>query len=1254
MGRRQRRAGPSEQPEQIGRYPIVGELGRGGMGVVYMGRDPTLDRPVAIKILPAALSIDEDRTAGFIREAKILAALNHPNIATIHSLEEADGRVFLILELIEGPTLEERLVREGMATAEALSIGAQIARALEAAHERGVVHRDLKPANIKITPGGLVKVLDFGIATMALAGGPEQAKGEQQGVIGTPGYMSPEQFDGKSVDHLSDVWAFGCVLYECLTGVRAFEGRNLFETMFRTMERDPDWSALPHDLPEALTSLLERCLAKQPAHRPESVAEVRLQIDELLVSRAGPVSWHRPASAAVVDDPGRAHNLPNRLTTFIGREQHLDEIEELIGRHRLVTLIGAGGSGKTRLALETAGRMLERFPGGVWLIDLAPLREGAALVPAVAAALDVKEQRGKTARESLFAYLAGRQLLLILDNCEHLLEVCSDLVDELLRADAAPRMLATSRETLGVEGEQVYSVPPLQVSTSNQPDTDELLQTEATRLFIDRAAAALHGFTLTPERCAAIAHICRRLDGIPLAIEIAAAMVKALPVEEINARLEQSLRVLTRGSKTAPPRHRTVRATIDWSHELLTELERVVFRRLAVFAGGWTLDAAEQVCAGEPIEKWDVLDLFTRLVDKSLVEMDTAKSDQARRGRYRMLETVREYAVERLEESGEADRVRSRYRNYFLDLAHQAAAHKMDAAQIDWLSRLDHEHDNMRAVLAALVEADDPEQCGLILAGSLGWFWEVRGLWTEGRDALNALLDKPSAILRTRARSLALAAAGELARVAGEFDRARALFERSLDASEGDADRGLRGVVLGYLGNLDRAQGRIDEARVHLESALDIHRAAGNRPHEGVVLGNLGDLHRQQGHMNEAREHYETALAIHREVGNRLSEAAVLGNLGTLHALEGRAEEARQHYEMALRIHRESGDRRLEGSVLGNLGILLARQGRIEEAREQYEAALTIHRGLGNRRLEGIWLGNLGILHHRQGRIDEAHARYQAALAIHRELGDRRGTGNMLGNLGNLHHEQGKLEEAREYYDGAIAVHREVGDRPSEGVVLGNLGTLHHDQGRFAEARELYESALAIHREVGNRPLEGVVLGNLGLLDADEGRFDPAHERYRMALTIAREVGDRSREGVVLGNLANLDVEQDRTEDARGRYASALAIHREVGNRRFEGGLLADLARLHSGQGRTEEARLCFDRSVAILRDVGERIGLGEALCKLALHELGLDELAAARAALTEAEAIAHELHVTEHSRLGRMIAELHRSLGRADRPGGP
>lgn len=471
-----------------------------------------------------------------------------------------------------------------------------------------------------------------------------------------------------------------------------------------------------------------------------------------------------------------AHNLPVQLTSFVGREREITEVLALLATNRILTLTGAGGCGKTRLALQTAASIVERYGDGVWLVELAALADPGLLLNTVAAALGVREEPGRSFRETLLDHLRPRSLLLVLDNCEHLLAACADLVVGLLRHCPDLSLIATSREGLGVPGETTFRVPSLSVPDLQQlPPVELLTEYEAIGLFADRAAAALPEFRVTETNARALVQVCHRLDGIPLAIELAAARVRALPVEQIAERLDDRFHLLTGGSLTALPRQQTLRALIDWSYILLSEQEQTALRCISIFAGGWTLEAAEAVCAEESIEKWRVLDLLIALVQKSLVSFE----EQEGRGRYRLLETVRQYGRERLAESGQDAPVRRRHRDYFLMLAETIEPHLQGAQQGEWCARLESEHDNVRIALDYSAMEPGGRESGLRLAAALCRFWIIRGYLTEGRQWLATLLDTGT---RTSPwwRAKALTVAGGLAYMQNDLAQAGALCEQSL------------------------------------------------------------------------------------------------------------------------------------------------------------------------------------------------------------------------------------------------------------------------------------------------------------------------------------------------------------------------------------------------------------------------------------------------------------------------------------------
>lgn len=600
---------------RIGPYEIVAPLGAGGMGEVYRARDSRLKRDVAVKVLGQQISGDRERVARFQREAEVLASFNHARIAQVYGLERSvtDGAetLALIMELVEGEDLSDRIVRGAMAVDEALAIAGQIAEGLEAAHDKGVVHRDLKPANIKVKPDGEVKILDFGVAKAFdtasdagrrnPAGAVEQPTVESSAltgaglVVGTPAYMSPEQARGQPVDRRTDIWAFGCVLFEMLAGPQAFAGTTLVDTLAAVLDREPDWRLLPDATPDTIVRLLRRCLEKHSNARIRDIGDVRIDIEDAFAPKG------RPSGEAGEPRSGR-HNLPAELTSFIGREHERHELARLMTTSRLVTLVGAGGAGKTRLALRLASDHAHAFRDGVWLVDLAPITAPDLVAHTIASALGIREASQRSIHDMLVETLRRSERLLVLDNCEHLIDACAGLAEALLRGAPDLRIVATSREPLRVPGEAVWRVSSLSLPDDQpSPSVDALLQSEATRLFIDRATSIDPTFTPAVENAATIVGICRRLDGIPLAIEMAAARIDTLSVDQIDARLQDRFRLLTGGTRTAVARQRTLEATMQWSYQLLSDPERVLLARLSVFPAGWTLEAAERVCGGDGI-----------------------------------------------------------------------------------------------------------------------------------------------------------------------------------------------------------------------------------------------------------------------------------------------------------------------------------------------------------------------------------------------------------------------------------------------------------------------------------------------------------------------------------------------------------------------------------------------------------------------------------------------------------------------------
>jgi non-specific serine/threonine protein kinase len=639
----------------------------------------------------------------------------------------------------------------------------------------------------------------------------------------------------------------------------------------------------------------------------------------------------------------RTGALPAALSSFIGREREIAEVRRLFERGRLVTLTGAGGSGKTRLAIQAAGELGDEMEDGMWWVELAALSDAGLLPQAVAAALGVREQPGRALSETLVIWLRPRNLLLLLDNCEHLIAACAGLADSLLRACPRLKVLATSREALGVNGEIVWPVPPLSLpDPGDLPSVEELMKYEAARLFVERASAASPRFALTGGNAAAVAQTCHRLDGLPLAIELAAARVKALSVEQIAARLDDCFRLLATGGRAETPRHQTLRAATDWSYDLLTPAERVLLRRLSVFAGSFALEAAEAVCADSDIAREETLDLLSRLIDKSLV--DVAGAERGGEARYRLLETVRQYARERLLASDEAAATQLLHLNFFLRLAEEIEPRINTAERQQWLARLASEQGNLRAALRYGIEMKETA-ASLRLAGALFWFWFHRGDWSEGRGWMAEVI----AGSETRDRHLAKALFGQgvLAWAQGDAAAARSSLEESVAIWREEEDRLGLAYALEFLGVELLRQNEHAQARALAEESIALFRQNIDRFGLASSLASLGVVAQAQADYRPARSFLEESAALFREAGDNWGLALPLRNLGIVALREGDYDRAVALLKESLIILRELGEKWFISRSLETLAVVLALQGDCERAARMFGAGEALREAIG-------------------------------------------------------------------------------------------------------------------------------------------------------------------------------------------------------------------------------------------------------------------------------------------------------------------
>ena len=837
------------------------EVGSGGFGIVFRCTQVGLDRTVAVKVLTAELDANRER---FLREQRAMGRLTgHPNIVGVLQVGETEsGHPYLVMQYHRRGSVEARIKRSGALPPEdVLRLGLKTAGALETAHRLGILHRDVKPANILLTDYGEPALSDFGIAH--IAGGFTTAMGV---FTGSPAFTAPEILSGDPPSRASDVYALGSTLFAALTGHAAFErrsGEQLVAQFLRiASESAPDLRET--GIPDDIATVIDAAMARDPQQRP-SAADLGEELQRLQSRRNLPVDEmalrtprlaNRPDASPVTPRPAHS-NLPLELTSFVGRLTELSAVQQMLSSSRLVTLTGIGGVGKTRLATRAGAEARPEFPDGVWLVELGELRDESSVIDVVAAALGLRDDSARLLHERIVEFLDERRVLLVLDNCEHVVDAAAKLAESLLRGCADLRILATSREALGIGGEAVLSLSPLAVPS------------DAVALFVERAASVVPGFELTDENSTTVNRICSRLEGLPLAIELAAAQLKAMSLEQILERLADRYKLLTHGSRLAPARQQTLAWSVGWSYDLCTAAQRQLWARLSVFAGSFELEAAEGICNGD-LAPENVVDLLFSLVDKSVLIRTQLNGTV----RFRLLETLRDFGSERLQESGDYVLLRRRHLHWYRRLAENALAEWCSPRQLYWIERIDREMANVREALEFGLA--DSAEAALGLAASLSPLWIARGMLSEGRRWLHRALattrpeptmdrmwaffgsvlmagvqnDLPiDTTLVADARTLAEQVKdpvgqglfdildGFAALVGGDLDHAYERFESAVGASDEPIVRIQAMLLLGWA--LEFA-GDIGRALIWQEKALAIAESAGESMYRSSVLWALG------------------------------------------------------------------------------------------------------------------------------------------------------------------------------------------------------------------------------------------------------------------------------------------------------------------------------------------------------------------------------------------------------------------------------
>ncbi len=956
---------------KIGHYTIKKLLGKGGMGEVFLADDEELGRLAAIKVLSSEIAADAGRIRRFIGEARAASALNHPNILTIYEIGEFDGWRFMASEFVEGQTLGAFLHASKPNLSEVLKISVQIVSALQTAHEAGIIHRDIKPENVMIRRDGIVKVLDFGLAKLIEKPVENDWDSESKTIaknstmpgmiMGTPNYMSPEQARGRDIDRQTDIFSFGVCLYEMLSGTLPFQGDTASDIIASVLMKEPKpLHELNLYLPPELEEIVRRSLEKDKQNRYQSAKllladleqiQKRLEFEERFrVSPSGDFTRNEPATqlferratggekspeAETKETDERfetPNNLSGELARLIGREAELKKIADLIRQKetRLLTLTGVGGTGKTRLAKEVAQKSLTNFTDGVFFVDLSAIADVGLVEQAIAQTLGVKET------DSLKDFLAKRKILLVLDNFEQITEAAPN-IGELLADSANLKILITSRVRLNLSFEREFTLQPLEIPVENDL---EIAKIASVALFVERAKAVKAGFDLTEENSEAVAEICRQLDGLPLAIELAAVQVKLFAPKAIKKRLENSLQILTSGARDLPARQRTMRDAIAWSYDLLEEDEKCLFNRIFVFRGGFTLDSAEAVANADG--KLNIFNCLSSLIDKSLL-VQTEQPDGE--PRFKMLQVVREFAREEPEKTGEDKEIRNLHVEFFVRFAESAMLGFRSKDAVEFLDKTEVEHDNLRLALEwSLLEKTEN---ALRIAGALPQFWIRRGHLSEGANRMREALKKCGDDANPQLRARALCGFGNLSWNQGNMAEAEQFFEKSLSLSHEIGDQQMIAVALDGFGIVKMMQGDFSSALKMFEEGLEIATAIDDRYEIARLANCLGEIFRTQEDYENARRFYEQSLSMARQESFKHLIQLAAVNLSAVACLLEDYEAAKRYALETLKLAEEAGDKMVIGFALERFLALAVADGAMEKAARLFGALEKIYESIG-------------------------------------------------------------------------------------------------------------------------------------------------------------------------------------------------------------------------------------------------------------------------------------------------------------------
>lgn len=1001
----------SVETKTILHYTLLEELGSGGMGVVYRARDTKLERTVALKFLPREFLAETAAHEHLMNEARAAAQLDHPNIGTIYTVEEAQDQLFIVMAYYQGQTLAERLEDSPKPWQEAVGFAVQIAKGLEHAHAKGIIHRDIKPGNLMLSSQGLIKILDFGLAALK---GPNSLVAAGA-TAGTVTYMPPEQLRGHGVDERADVWALGTVLFEMLTGKPAFgPASDPAGTMLNILNGDPALLAhqvtdgdIPKSVLEKLDVILGDALAKEPAERTSSVTAFAGDLLDLLQAKTETLASAPSSAFSKLTPKEIVNNLPTPAHALVSRENELALISTYLQDEncRLLTLLGPGGTGKTRLSLEAAHEQvaLSIFEDGVYFVALDALDDAKYITTSIAEALELELKGRKDPLTQISEAIATKRILLVLDNFEHIMEGAT-LPADLLRTCPDLMLLVTSRERLNLEEEWLIPLEGLAVPEAST-DLAGAKMYGAVTLFKQRAQRVSPQFDLSDANLADVLHICRLVRGLPLGIELAAAWVRLLTPADIVSEMQQDYDFLESASRNVTERHRTLRAVFDYSWRLLNLKEQQTLRHLAVFRGGISKEALKAVTGAS-------LATLASLVDKTLLQMGTNQ-------RFIHHPVLLPYAVEKLAEDPQEEKsLREKHGRYFLDLVAAQGKALRGAQQKEALKIIDLELENIRP---AWRWAAEQSQDALItqVAEALRLFYDQRGLIQEGLDLFTTVIEEANL--------------------------------------EGDASLGHLKVNRAYFYIL---LGHYDQAEKDGEEGLSLLRPLQDASGIMSGLNALASVQNRFGRYDRVREYLFEGLMLAEQHEDKELTASFLSNLGLLESLLGKLDQAKDYLERGLLLARETSNYSQTVFILNNLGNLALGAEQSGEAKAHLEEGLALAKDLGMQRLVPFFLANLGIAAHKLADYDYAVMLCEEALGLVRRSGERWFEAGILTQLAKSSIAQADYLKAERHLKAALDIAWAIQDIPLILHTLIHYGHLKAHRGEVDKAIPLVRTGL--------------------------------------------------------------------------------------------------------------------------------------------------------------------------------------------------